>query len=405
MDPRLNTSDPARVIRVAKPWITDFEVNAVAETVRSGWVSNGPQVAAFERAFAEAHHQQHGIACNSGSTALVLALRAAGVLPGDRVVTSTMTMVAVANAILDVGAVPVFVDCDRHGDIDLLQAVDACWKHAAKAVVIPHLYGRPTEYDRDEFPCAVIEDCAEVHYASYENSSGELVSVGSQADFATFSFFANKIIQAGEGGIVLCQDSRQADRLRSLRAHAFSPTQHFSHQEHAYGYRMSDMQAALGLAQHKRRHEILNRRAEIAGWYSDQLRDDRAEELEYGHRPPDISKVKLWKAGPGQVWWVYPIVLADARLCRRVREALHFEGIETRTYFRPLHWQQHLRRFALDHAAGFDNANRLYRNGIYLPLYPELTEADVDRITSIIRAVLPKCETVRQDARPQAVRS
>lgn len=372
-DPVLNRS--GRVIPVAKPWITDAEVNAVTDCVVSGHVSGGLRVSRFEGLFAAAHDRKYGIACNSGTTALRLALAAINIGPGDKVAMPTLTMVAVANAVLDCGATPVFCDSDLDGDgnIDVYRAVTVCFEQQCSAIILPHLYGHPIEFREQDFPCPVIEDCAEIPYARFADGD----SIGTRSTLACFSFYGNKIVTTGEGGMVLCSEKLLNARLRGLRAHAFSEQEHFNHTEHAFGYRMSDMQAALGIAQHARADDILLRRQQVAEWYAEHL--------------DGIKTLQLPAMPAGGVWWVFPVhVSADHYRRPRddFRKACHAAGIETRTYFRPLHRQRHLLKFAPpDAESRFYNADTHWQRGFYLPLYPEMTEDDVAYIAGVLRSV------------------
>jgi perosamine synthetase len=356
-----------RVIRVAEPWITDAEKAAVKYVLDSGWISSGPRVQQFEKEFAAAHDLPHGTACSSGFAALRLALAAANVKPGDHVVTSTMTMVAVAAAIIEAGAIPVFVDCDPEGDPEICDLAEACNKHSAAACILPHLYSVAYNPAGERFCCPVIEDCSECHYGKYRNY--ETQSVGSASDFACFSFYANKIITTGgEGGIVLSKDPDDKRRLDKLRSYAFSESEHFCHREHAFNFRMTEMQAAFGLAQHFRREEIIARRLEIAKEYTCELANTPL------CLPPDY---------PGRAWWVYPIRSIPLG---SIRSELHLAGIETRTYFKPLHQQPHLRKYAIGQT--FENSDNLYRRGFYIPLYPQMSAEDVQYVTRTLRTIL-----------------
>lgn len=362
-------------IPVAKPWIMQAEVDEVRDCLFSGRVSCGPRVMEFEHKFAFAHDNNRGVACNSGTTALHLALAALNIGPGQRVAIPTLTMVAVANAVISCGADPVFIDSEDGGgigNIDVPKAVEACFAQKCSAIILPHLYGHPIEYRESDFPCAVIEDCCEAHYARFAN--GE--SVGTRSALSCFSFFGNKIISTGEGGMVLTSEQHLYHRICQLRAHAFSYNEHFNHTEHAFGYRMSDLQAALGIAQHSRRHLILESRRQIAEWYVEHLADFKS----------------LWspEMPAGGVWWVYPVKVGDSSNRSRddYRNACHAAGIETRTYFRPLHRQRHLLKFApQDSLSALANADRHWQRGFYLPLYPEMTEDDVKYIAGVLRSV------------------
>ena len=292
-DPQVNKS-AKKWIPVARPNVGKREVDAVVNCLERGQLAGGQSVEEFERQMAAAHNMRHGVACNSGTTAITLALRGLGIGQGDKVLIPTLTMVAVANAVLDVGAIPLFADSEEstgnpHGT----------WLEIhgpAKAAIVPHLYGVIAENfsyfaSHAPYPLKVIEDWAESHFAK------SFVLLGNdRADAYTFSFYGNKIITTGEGGMVLTSKEVVADRLRSLRAHAFSKECHFQHTEHAFGYRMTEMQGALGLAQLSRAEEFLAARTEIAAWYYHELR--RIQWLEFPTRPE------------GSVWWVFPLLVA-----------------------------------------------------------------------------------------------
>lgn len=367
MDPLISTN-ALRYIPVAKPSLSSAEVKAVAKTVRDGWISQGPRVAEFEQVFAEAHGKKFGVACNSGTSALQLAMAVKDIGPGDKVLCPTMSMVACPNAILYVGAEPVFVDSSPLTGLADLSEVTAKIGMCEAALAV-HLYGLPSAVHRIVDRSLLIEDCAESHYARFPSDYGG-GPVGSAGDLACFSFYANKIIACGEGGMVLTDCPDQAERLRTLRAHAFTPGEHFSHRGLAYGYRMCDMQAALGLAQHRRRTELLSRRQEIAERYLDRL--------------SDVHWIIPQPHTRGSVWWVFPILLAAPRQRDRLRVHLARAGVETRTWFKPMHLQPHLRQFATGEQ--FPVAEDLYNRGLYLPLYPDLRDEDVDCICEVVRS-------------------
>lgn len=368
-DPAINFS-ARRQIPVARPSLGPSEADAASRAILSGWASAGPQVAEFERAFAAAHGKQFGVACNSGTTALHLALASLDVGPGDEVIVPALTMTAVANAVLYCGAAPVFVDSlPGDGNPDPAWLADSRVVGAsAKAVIVPHLYGVPAaallRACRKLPPrVTVIEDCAEAHYARINGQP-----VGSFGALACWSFYGNKIVTTGEGGMVCVNDERAAERLRSLRAHAFTPGDHFRHQSLAFGYRMTEMSAAVGLVQHGRRQSFMARRREIARRYFEHLRG------------------LPWTAFPERTfesaWWVFPVLAPHRDFRDRVRAKLADAGVETRTYFVPLHRQPHLRKYA---AREYPVADSLAARGFYLPLYPELADDDVDYICQTLR--------------------
>jgi perosamine synthetase len=356
-----------RFIPVAKPWITDCEIEAASKVVRSGWISAGQQVEEFEHEFAAAHGKRYGVACNSGTTALQLAITAAGVEAGDRVACPTMTMVACPNAIISAGGNPFLLDSVPGSGCMDLDEIPAR-RYRPKAILYVHLYGVPVEFDADTWIAKAIEDCAEAHYGSFENGS----PVGSRGDFACFSFFANMIIACGEGGMVLTNSAEDAERMRGLRAHAFTKGEHFHHREHALGVRMTDMQAAIGLSQHRRREQIIQRRRRIF--------------RQYMAGPwPDWVRFQ-WRT-PGSADWVFPILVREGFGLTRdmVRQHLGSAGIETRSWFKPMHRQPHLKRFADGEL--FPVADDLARRGLYLPIYPEMTDDDVSYVIETVAAI------------------
>lgn len=360
------------MIPVARPWITQVEIARVTESLQRSQVAGGPAVELFERLFAKTHGAEYGVTCNSGTTALQLALRAVGIGPGSLVAIPSLTMVAVANAVLYCGARPVFVDSDQTGN-PCPQALERV-APLCGAVVIPHLYGQPAHEAvravRRRCPTTwIIQDCAEAHYVD--------LPLIDHRTLATFSFYGNKIITCGEGGMVLTQLAELAERLAGLRAHAFTPGDHFNHQELAYGYRMTEMAGAVGLAQHSRYLEILARRAELARQYERQLQDVRWLQ-------PFI------RTSERVSWWVYPVLVrrdsTSLYSVARARNVLAEHGIETRRFFSPLHGQRHLAQYVTNHEL-FPVATDLHRRGFYLPLYPEMTPDDVGYIASALRSI------------------
>jgi perosamine synthetase len=372
-DPVIN-HQAARFIPVARPAVGPTEIEFVTRALQDGWISQGPGVARFERAIARMHGCDFGVACNSGTTALHLALKAADVGPQDVVICPTMTMVAVPNMILAAGAIPVFVDSEPDtGNIDLLKLEDVVAFHRPriKAIIYPHLYGVPIEF-RTIPGVVAIEDCAEAHFARFANDN----PVGSRGDFACFSFFANKIVACGEGGMVACRDLDATDRMRGLRAHCFSKEEHFNHTEAGFGYRMSDVQAAIGNAQLEHIGHYLDRREALANQYIEEL--------------AAVPWLNFQGRTPGSAWWVFAIQVDPAAtkfygVSRdRVRQVLADAGVETRTWFRPMHTQRHLREYG---PGAYPVAESLYAHGLYLPLYPTMTTDDVDYISAAIQRI------------------
>jgi perosamine synthetase len=378
MDPELVPFN-GRTIPVSEPLLSKSAAELVADAIAANWISQGPYVERFEREFSEAHGRKFGVACCSGTSALWLALEALkwqGMLSReDLVAVPTLTMVAVPNAVLGVGCIPHLLESnERDGNLDLARVYSEIdGRSLIQCAIVPHLYGIPADAAVAKLVHTgelFIEDCAEAHYAKFADGS----PIGSKGRMACFSFYANKIVTCGEGGMVLTDDAREADYLRSLRSHAFTPGNHFHHRGFAYGNRMTDLQAAVGVAQHHDHKTLLAMRAAVARLYLDRLAD-----LE------DCLTLPINGSIPGAVWWVFPIQIRDSfdSFDRdELRAYLGARGVETRTFFHPMHLQPHLQEFDY---GDYPIAETLAMRGLYLPFFPHLSEASVEHVCDSIR--------------------
>jgi perosamine synthetase len=318
------------LVPVAEPDIGRLEEELVTQAIRSGWVSSlGPFVEQFESDFASWCDRQHGVSTSSGTTALHLCLVAAGVGPGDEVIVPSLTFVATAAAVKHAGATPVFVDCDPDIGTLSVAAVAAALTPRTRAIIVVHLFGHPadmepiTELGRRN-NIFVVEDAAEGHGATYR---GRIV--GSLADASCFSFYGNKVITTGEGGMVLTNDAALARRLRFLRDHAMDPGRRYWHPEVGYNYRLTNPQAAIGVAQLQRFAEIRAARQYVLDAY-------RALVVGAGL---DVA------INPRREWavptpWLVCAVLppeADSRRRDHICVDLRTHGIDSRPYFIPMH--------------------------------------------------------------------
>ncbi len=376
-DPVVETNG-ARPIPVSQPLLDGNELRYVQEAVRSGWISSGGRfVSEFERRFAELAGCTYGIACSSGTTALHLTLAALGLGPRDEVIVPTFTMIATANAVAYTGATPVLVDADPVSwNIDPA-AVDAAVTARTRAIVVVHTYGAPADMDairaiasRRGIP--VVEDAAEAHGAAYGARP-----VGSLGAAAAFSFYANKIVTTGEGGMVTTNDARFASVARRLRDHAFSEDRHFWHRYRGFNYRMTNLQAAVGVAQLERFDALVARRRAIAESYARALRD--------------VPGLVLPSEQPGtrNVFWMYALLVDDAFGCTRdeLRAHLARAGIETRTMFVPIHLQPIYRE--AQRGRTYPVAESLCVRGMYLPTFAALSDGEIARIADAVRAARP----------------
>lgn len=340
---------------VSRPSLEGRELDYVTRAVTDGWISSqGSYVREFEESFAGYNGMARGVACSSGTTALTLALRALGVGPGDEVIVPEFTMIATAWAVTYVGATPVFVDCGDDLNIDVSRIEEKITART-RALMPVHVYGRRCDMDAImdlayDYNLRVVEDSAEAH------------GVRPVGDIACFSLFANKIITAGEGGICLTDDPRLADQMAHLRGMAFTRDHSFLHKKLAYNFRMTNLQAAVALAQVERLDEILAVRRQIEKRYQEAL--------------TDVEGITLLP--PRDVLWMFDL-LAERR--DELREFLHGEGIETRLFFKPMSRQPGY----LDPVWPSLRANRFSETGLYLPTYTDMTEEDQEYIIGKVR--------------------
>jgi perosamine synthetase len=368
--------ESSRVIPVADTLLDGNELRYLTECVQSNWISSiGPFVREFEREFAKACDCEFGVACANGTVALHLALATLGLGPGDEVIIPTFTMIATANAVSYTGATPVLVDAEpQTWNMDVSRLEEKITPRA-KAIVVVHTYGHPVEMDAvNEIAkrrgLSVIEDAAEAHGAEYRGRRA-----GSLGDAASFSFYANKIITTGEGGMLTTNNAELAEVARRLRDHAFSSERHFWHQYRGFNYRMTNMQAAIGLAQTERLPELIERRRRNARLYTETLCRVRGLTL-----PQELPDVK-------NVFWMYGVTVGEEFGCSRdeLRRRLAQQGIETRTFFVPIHFQPIY--FAQFKGQRYPVAEALCQNGMYLPSGAGLTEADVRFVAETVAQI------------------
>lgn len=361
------------MIPVYEPFIGDEEAEAVAAAVRAGEISGsfGQNLPAFEREFADFVGTRHGVATSSGTTALHLAMQVLGVGPGDEVLVSASTNIATALAAYHNGAVPVPVDSERETwnlDLDLVEELVT---PRTRAIIPVHLFGHPVDMDRlteiaERHSLAVVEDCAESHGATVRGRQ-----TGSFGSLACFSFYANKIITTGEGGMVLTDDDDLAERLRLLRNLAFGRPR-FLHEHAGHNFRMTGYQAAMGRVQLGKIHHILAEKRRVAATYTRLLAD-----------VPGIT-TPVEQPWAQHVYWMYGILVEDE--FGRTRDDLAAElaerGIETRTFFCPMNLQPFLRDQPGFRDVPCPVGEELWERGLYLPSSPSLTDEEVAGVAS-----------------------
>ena len=372
--PQFGKAPRRPIIPVCEPTLSGNELKYVTEAVETNWISSaGSYIRQFEASFAEKMGSRYGVACANGTVALHLALATLGLDPGDEVIIPTFTMIATANAVTYLGARPVLVDAEPcTWNLDIEQ-VESRITPRTRAIVVVHTYGHPVDMDTLNAIAAkhalfVLEDAAEAHGARYKDRP-----VGSLGDAASFSFYGNKIITTGEGGMVTTNREDVARLAWNLRDHAFSAERHFWHKYLGYNYRMTNLQAAVGLAQTEQLERFVAARRANAAHYTQLL-----SKIPGIVTPPEAT----WATN---VFWMYGILLEKEFGLTRdaLRQGLAQRGIETRTFFIPMHCQP----IYFDQYRGerYPVAEDLCRRGLYLPSASNLTRQDIEVVVQAIR--------------------
>jgi perosamine synthetase len=367
-------------IPVNTPLIESADREALLECVEAGWISSeGPQVSGFEALVAQAFGREHAIAVSSGTAALDIAVRALDLRPGDEVLVPSMAIISCAQAIVNSGARPVPVECDAKDWNAHLPHFEARLTPRTRAIMLVHLYGLCADLDpllawAREKNLRVVEDASQVHGVSYRGKP-----CGSFGDVSILSLYANKTITTGEGGMILCDSPEIDKRCRSLRNLCFDPARRFWHSELGWNYRMTAMQAALGIPQVRRLADLVGRKRRIGRAYEEAFR---------GYGQIEMAPVATPYVENG--YWVFALVVAPSAGFTRdeFMAALAKDGIGTRTFFYGLHQQPVLLEKGLVDAVSLPVTESLAERGMYLPSGLGLTAADQERVIDRVRSFL-----------------
>lgn len=376
------------MIPVNEPQLGERELEYVAECVRTGWVSSaGKFINEFEEQWAAYCGRRHGIAVSNGTVALQLAVTCLGLEPGDEVIMPTFTIISCALAVVYNGGVPVLVDADPHTwCMDVEQVGDKITSRT-RAIMPVHIYGHPVDMDpildlADKNGLAIIEDAAEAHGAEYLSrrtaSDPEFHRCGSFGAMSCFSFYANKLITTGEGGMMLTDDPELAEKARALRNLCFQPARRFYHESFGFNFRLTNVQAALGLAQIERIGDIVARKRWIGQEYTRRLKDIEGLQLPVEEQ---------WARN---VYWMYGVVLSEDRGmdASQFAQKLREHGIDTRPFFLGMHEQPVFHKRGLFLNERYPVAERLARQGLYLPSGLALTGEQLTHVCNAVHEVL-----------------
>ena len=360
-------------IPLSAPDITESEINAVVEVLRSPRLSLGPKLEEFERDVAEYAGAKHAIAVNSGTSGLHLCVRAIGLKAGDEVITTPFSFIASANVLLYENAVPVFVDIDLQTlNIDANE-IEAAITEKTKAIMVVHVFGRPSPMREivqiaEKYNLKIIEDACEAIGAESENRR-----VGNLGDCGVFAFYPNKQITTGEGGIIVTDDDKIAESAKMLRNQGRDAgSEWFEHTQLGYNYRLSDINCALGIKQLKRLENILHQRETAARKYNERLA---------GNRHLITPEIDLKN---GKISWFVYVVKLNENFTRAQRDSIVYEmnraGIGCGRYFAPIHLQPlYVRKFGYK-PGDFPNAEHAAERVIALPFFNRITDAQIDEV-------------------------
>jgi len=367
------------MIPVNTPLFAGNERKYLLECIDTGWVSSeGPFVERFERAMADKCGRKHGIAVCNGTAALDIAVEALDLKPGDEVIVPTFTIISCVQQIVRASATPVLVDANPDTWTMDVDQIEAKISSRTRAIMVVHIYGLPTNMEPildlcARYDLALIEDAAEAHGQHYRDTP-----CGGFGEMSTFSFYPNKHVTAGEGGMIVTDRDDLAAQCRSLRNLCFKPEARFEHDRLGWNYRITNMQAAIGLAQVERLAETVERKKRMGALYQELL-----EEVE-GIRLPLPSTDYAENH-----YWVFGLVLENSgKTVQDIVTALADRKIGTRPFFHPMHMQPVLRKMGLFDNESYPVAENLRECGFYLPSGVALSDGQIEEVASAVKEIL-----------------
>ena len=369
-----------RGIPVNEPLLNGNEKKYLCECIDSGWISSeGPFVKEFEKKMSDTVGRKYGIAVSNGTAALEVSIQALGIKPGDEIIMPTLTIISCARAVTKVGAIPILVDSDLHTWNMDVNEIEKKITDRTKAIMIVHLYGLPVDVDRvlelaRKYNLKIIEDAAEMHGQTYRDRP-----CGSFGNVSVFSFYPNKHITTGEGGMIVTDDEELAVRCRSLRNLCFNENRRYVHREIGHNYRFTNLQAAIGLAQLERLDEFVMRKRKMGRYYTEKLCNVKGLML-------PIEKTDY----ADNIYWVYGLVLEKGVQMDNVtvQKFLAKRGIGTRTFFWCMHEQPVYQKAGMFLSETYPNAEYLARKGFYIPSGLALTEEQMNRVIEALVSLM-----------------
>lgn len=367
-------------IPVNEPLLNGNEKKYLCECIDTGWISSeGPFVKQFEERMSATVNRKYGVAVANGTAALEIAVRAVGVEEGDEVIMPTFTIISCAMAVTKLGAVPVLVDSNLYTWNMNVDEIEKKITSRTKAILLVHLYGLPAEVDKilelaKKYNLKVIEDAAEMHGQTYKGKP-----CGSFGDASIFSFYPNKHVTTGEGGMVVTDNEEIAERCRAYRNLCFRKDVRYVHDEISDNYRFTNLQAAVGLAQLERLDEFIEKKRKIGRYYTEHLSNVKGLVLPIEHTEYAEN-----------IYWVYGVLLDESIEAsnREVTKLLGEKGIGTRTFFWCMHEQPVYQKQGLFAGEVYKNAEYLARKGFYIPSGLALNEEQMGIVVTMLREVM-----------------
>ena len=367
------------IFPVSKPFITKKDIFAVNKTLKSGWISSsGTEIKKFESEFSKFVDRKYSITVANGTAALEIAIKALGIKKDDEVLIPNFTIISNALAVIRQQAKPVLIDCDIENWNVKIEDIEKKITKKTKAIIVTHIYSFPNDMNKILKICKkhnilIIEDAAEVLGLSYKNKK-----CGSFGDLSTFSFYANKQVTTGEGGMISVNSERLYKKCNSLKNLCFGKINRFNHDDLGWNYRLTNIQAALGLSQLKNIKNTIRKKMEIGNYYYEKLKFNNNIQI----LPPFNSFSK-------NIYWVVGILIKNKKMTAlNLSKKLLKSGIETRPFFWPMHQQSIFKKLKLFKNQNYPNSTYISKYGLYLPSYFLLKKREINKISNVINKIL-----------------
>ena len=371
--------DKKKFIPVSIPYVSNQDISVVNKVLKKGWISSdGPEVKLLEKDFSKKIGRKYSTAVSNGTAALEIAIRALNIKKNDEVIIPNFTIISNALAVIKQKAKPVLVDCDLDTWNMKIQDIEKKINKRTKAIIITHIYSYANDMDKILKICKkhkifLIEDAAEVIGLKYKTKM-----CGSFGDISTFSFYANKQLTTGEGGMIATNNPKLDDRCKSLRNLCFGKKQRFNHEEIGWNYRITNIQAALGISQLKRLNSVVKRKMQIGKYYFKRLSTNKNIYL----TPPNISHSE-------NIYWVVGVVIKNKKIsASKIIKKLNSYGVGARPFFWPMHEQKIFKKMKIFSKKKYPNSSYLGRYGFYIPSYLKITNSEMNYVISKINKLL-----------------